>query len=526
MPKGQAVSSATGSVPVATNSGGAETHARTRFAPSPTGLQHIGGYRTALFSWLLARHTGGQFLLRIEDTDIARTKAGAVEAIIEGFKWLGMDIDEGPENGGPFGPYYQTQRRDIYTPYAERLIESGAAYRCFCTRERLAHVKLEQEARHLPPRYDRTCRNLSKKEIARNLSQGQSFTVRLASPLTGQTVVHDALRTKEPIVFDNANLDDAILLKSDGFPTYHLAAMVDDHLMGVTHVLRAEEWIPSAPLHIIIYQALGWEPPVFAHVPDVLAPAGAPGGGKLSKRKGAIPMLEYRDRGYLPEAVLNYMALLGWSYDDKETILSRDQLISAFTLDRVGVGPSRYDDTRLLWFNGYYIRQLSREDLLTRALPFMERPEVEGGLPDSVARPLEHDYAGRVLALEQERMKTLAEAPGMTSFFFVETLTYPTETLIAKQMDAASTLDGLRRSLTILEGLESWVAATMEERLRALVAELGLKPVQLFTSLRVAVTGRTVSPPLFETMETLGRAVSLDRIRQAIHALEDGAANV
>ncbi len=515
MPQGSTTTPAT----AASDRAGAP--ARTRFAPSPTGLQHIGGYRTALFSWLLARHTGGQFLLRIEDTDTARTVPGAVEAVIEGFKWLGMEIDEGPEAGGPYGPYFQTQRRELYLPYVERLIESGAAYRCFCSRERLDLARQSQIARHLPPRYDRHCRNLSKKDIARNLSDGQSYTVRLASPLEGKTSVVDELRPT-PIEFENANLDDAILLKSDGFPTYHLANVIDDHLMRITHVLRAEEWIPSAPLHLILYQALGWEPPIFAHVPDVLAPQG---GVKLSKRKGAIPMLEYRERGYLPEALLNYMALLGWSYDDKENVLSREQLIAAFSLDRVGVAPARYDEGRLLWFNGYYIRQLTADDLLARMLPFLERPEAEGGLPDSVARPVDHDYARRVLALEQERMKTLAEAPGMTSFFFVDTLEYPPQTLIAKNMDAASAVNGLRRSLATLESLDGWEAAAMEAPLRELVTELGLKPVQLFTSLRVAVTGRTVSPPLFETMETLGREVSLGRLRQAISALEEYAAS-
>lgn len=516
MPQGSITTPASDSAPATR----AEAPARTRFAPSPTGLQHIGGYRTALFSWLLARHTSGQFLLRIEDTDIARTVPGAVEAVIEGFKWLGMEIDEGPETGGPYGPYFQTQRRDLYLPYVERLIESGAAYRCFCSRERLDQVRQSQIARHLPPRYDRLCRNLSKKEIARNLSAGQGYTVRLASPLDGKTSVVDALRPT-PIEFENANLDDSILLKSDGYPTYHLANVIDDHLMRITHVLRAEEWIPSAPLHVLIYQALGWDPPVFAHVPDVLEPQG---GMKLSKRKSAIPMLEYRERGYLPEALLNYMALLGWSYDDKENVLAREQLITAFSLDRVGVAPARYDEGRLLWFNGYYIRQLSSNDLLAHTLPFLERPEAEGGLPDSVARPIDHDFARHVLALEQERMKTLAEAPGMTSFFFVETLEYPAQTLIAKNMDASAALNGLRRSLTVLEPLDGWEATEMEARLRDLVTELGLKPVQLFTSLRVAVTGRTVSPPLFETMETLGRAVSLGRLRQAINALETHAA--
>jgi len=286
--------------------------------------------------------------------------------------------------------------------------------------------------------------------------------------------------------------------------------------MLITHVLRAEEWIPSAPLHAITYQALGWEPPIFAHVPDVLAPQG---GKKLSKRFGAIPLLEYRERGYLPAAILNYMALLGWSYDDKSNTLSREQLIAAFDLDRVGVAPARYDEERLLWFNGYYIRQLAPEELTSHVLPFMERAEAEGGLPDSVARPLDRAYTARVLQLEQERMKTLADAPAMTSFFFVSALSYEPQTLIAKHMDAERTLDGLRRSHATLAALAGWEAAEMEARLRELVVELGLKPVQLFTSLRVAVTGRTVSPPLFETMETLGRATSMQRIEQAIEAL-------
>ncbi len=487
---------------------------RTRFAPSPTGFQHIGGYRTALFSWLLARHFGGQFLLRIEDTDTARTVPGAVEAVIEGFKWLGLEIDEGPEVGGPYGPYFQTQRRDLYLRYANEMIAGGHAYRCFCSPERLQRVREEQRNRGEPPRYDRHCRYLTPGDITARLNEHQSYTVRLASPTSGKTTVKDALRSE--IVFENASLDDAVLLKSNGFPTYHLANVIDDHLMLITHVLRAEEWIPSAPLHVLTYQALRWEPPVFAHVPDVLS---SQGGKKLSKRFGAIPMLEYRERGFLPQALVNYMALLGWSYDDKSNVLSREQLIAAFDLDRVGVAPARYDEERLLWFNGYYIRQLSPEQLTEQVMPFMERPETQGGLPDSVARPVDRVYAARVLKLEQERMKTLADAPAMTSFFFVETLNYEPHTLIAKNMDAERTLNGLRRSREALAELRGWETAEMESRLRELVAELGLKPVQLFTSLRVAVTGRTISPPLFETMETLGRVISMARIDQAISAL-------
>ena len=486
---------------------------RVRFAPSPTGLQHIGGFRTALFDWLLARHEGGTFLLRIEDTDIARTVPGAVDAIVAGFEWLGLDWDEGPSAGGPFGPYFQTQRRDLYRAFSHQLIASGRAYRCFCTPERLQRVRQELQARGEPPRYDRHCRALTRAEQGARAAAGEPFVVRFAVPLSGTTVVRDALRGE--ISFENANLDDAVLLKSNGYPTYHLANVIDDHLMAISHVIRAEEWIPSAPLHTMIYDALAWEPPVFAHVPDVLGGDGR----KLSKRHGAVPLLEYRDLGYLPEAVLNYMALLGWSFDDKADVLDRQQLVAAFSLDRVGTAGAKYDEARLLWFNGVYIRQLTPAQLAERTLPFLRRPAAQGGLPDSVRRPLDPAYVERVLLLEQERMKTLAEAPAMTSFFFTEALEYDPALLVAKVMDRERTLDGLERALARLEALAGWEASVTEPPLRELVGVLGLKPVQLFTSIRVAVTGRTVSPPLFETMEVLGRERSLRRLRQAIAAL-------
>ncbi len=487
---------------------------RVRFAPSPTGIQHVGGYRTALFDWLLARHFGGQFLLRIEDTDTLRTVPGAVDAVLDGFRWLGLDWDEGPEVGGPYGPYFQTQRRDIYLLCTEQLIAGGHAYRCFCTPERLTAVREGQRLRGEPPRYDRHCRTLTADEIAEKLAAGATYTVRLAVPFTGTTRLRDELRT-DVVVFENANLDDAVLLKSNGLPTYHLAHVIDDHLMGISHVIRAEEWISSAPLHLLTYAAFGWQPPRFAHVPDVLGLNGK----KLSKRHGAKTLQDLRAQGFLPAAVINYLALLGWSFDDKENVLSRDQLIAAFTLERVGVAGARYDEDRLLWFNGYYIRQLTPAALTEQAAPFMERPHAEGGLPDSVARPLDRAYTTRVLALEQERMKLLAEAPAMTEFFFTDAITYEPKLLIAKQMDAPRTLDGLRRAEAILADVADWQAAALEAPLRELVAELGLKPVQLFTSLRVAVTGRTISPPLFETMEVLGRAVSLRRLHEAIHLL-------
>jgi glutamyl-tRNA synthetase len=486
---------------------------RVRFAPSPTGFQHIGGFRTALFVWLFARHTGGRFLLRIEDTDIARTVPGAVAALVEGFRWLSMDWDEGPIVGGSVGPYFQTQRRDLYQFYAHKLVASGHAYRCFCTPERLAALREERQRQGLPPRYDRLCARLAPEEIDRRVARGEPYTVRLAVPEYGETRVHDLLRAE--IVFENANLDDAVLLKSNGFPTYHLANVIDDHLMRISHVIRAEEWISSFPLHAMTYAALGWQPPLFVHVPDVLGPDRK----KLSKRHGAIPMLEYRELGYLPEAVFNYMALLGWSFDEQTDVLNREQLIAAFSLERIGIAAARFDAERLLWLNGVYIRRLSPEELTARTLPYLERPAAQGGLPDVVARPLDRGCVMRVLLLEQERLKTLAEAPAATAFFFVPRIEVSPALLVAKNLTSEQARAGLQRALAILDGLREWKAEAMEPPLRELVGELGLKPVQLFTAIRAAVTGRTVSPPLFATMAVLGRETTLARLRQVIAAL-------
>jgi glutamyl-tRNA synthetase len=384
-----------------------------------------------------------------------------------------MNWDEGPVVGGPYGPYFQTQRRALYASCAARLLETGAAYRCFCTPERLQEAREAQRQAGQPPRYDRLCRALPV-DVAVARAAAEAFVVRLATPLEGQTVVEDELRGA--VIFENANLDDPVLLKTNRLPTYHLAHIVDDHLMGITHVIRAEEWISSAPLHVVIYHALGWPIPHLAHVPDVL---GREGGKKLSKRFGAIPILEYRDLGYLPEAVLNYMALLGWSYDGETDVLSRDELIAAFSLDRVGTAPARYDEERLLWLNGVYIRHLSLDELTERALPFMERSETEGGLPAVVARPLDRAYTSRVLSLEQERMKTLAEAPSLTAFFFTSTPNYAANDLLAKRITRAQSLEGLRRAHDLLASKLEWNAAAMEAPLRALVEELGLKPIQL-----------------------------------------------
>lgn len=486
---------------------------RLRYAPSPTGFQHIGGFRTALFSWLYARHCGGTFILRIEDTDLARTVEGAVEDLLEGMRWLGMDIDEGPTIGGPYGPYYQVQRKALYQYYANQLIETGHAYRCYCTPERLDAMRKAQEAQKLPPRYDHHCRFLSPEERATLEATGQSWVVRFAMPLEGETVVHDELHGD--MVFHNTDLDDMVILKSNGLAPYHLAHLVDDHLMGITHVLRGEEWISSAPRHIQIYQALGWQPPLMYHVPNILGKDKK----KLSKRRNAPSWSDFRREGFLPEAVFNFLALLGWSYDDKTEIFTHEELINAFDLKRVGVSAGIYDPDKLLWMNGVYIRRMPLEELVQRTLPYMERPEAEGGLPDTVRRPLDPVYTSRVLHLEHERLKTLGEAAHVVAFFYEETLHYDTALLIQKGMDRPRTREALLQARDVLEHLEGWDHTLMEPVMRQLTTTLGLKTGQLFGAVRTAVSGRTATPPLFQMMEVLGRELSLQRIGQAIERL-------
>jgi len=486
---------------------------RVRYAPSPTGFPHIGNSRTMLFNWFMAQRYGGQFIVRIEDSDTARTVPGSVENILEGLRWLGVRWDEGPEVGGPYGPYYQSQRRDLYQYYSHRLIASGHAYRCYCSPERLAQVHAEQDKQHKPHRYDRLCRFLSDAERREREASGAPFVVRFAMPMEGTTTFHDALRGD--ITFDNADIDDMILLKSDGLPTYHLGNVVDDHLMRITHVFRGEEYLSTAPLHVLEYRALGWKEPVLVHVGLIVAPDRS----KLSKRHGAMSVLEFRDLGYLPEAIINFLMLLGWSYDDKTEILTPDQIARSFSLERLGASASVWARDRLDWMNGVHIRMLSPEELAERVRPFMERPEAAGGLPDVVRRPLDTAYLVAIVRLEQERLKTLAELPQMTTFFFIDDLDYDPALLIGKGMDRARAEAGLQQTLAVLEPLEPWEAATIELPMRALAAELGLKAGQLFGTVRVAITGRTISPPLFETMEVLGRARTIARIREALARL-------
>jgi glutamyl-tRNA synthetase len=460
----------------------------------------VGNIHSALFAWLFARHNKGAFVLRIEDTDVERKVEGSVEAILDSLRWLGLDWDEGPEAGGPYGPYFQSQRLELYHKAAQRLVAEGHAYYCYCSPGRLERMRAEQVRRKQPPGYDRTCRNLSPEERAKRAAEGTLPVVRFKAPLSGQTRFSDIIWGE--VVFENTTLDDLVLLKSDGFPTYHLANVVDDHEMKITHVIRAEEWLSSTPRHVLLYDALGYEPPNFAHLPMLLGPDRS----KLSKRHGAVSAAEYRNQGYLPEAMLNFLALLGWSLDDKTELFTRQDLIEHFSLERVSKTAAIFNRDKLKWMNGVYIRKLTDEDFTQRALPF---------LPAEAKRPLSIDYVRRVMPLIKERVKLLSEVAQFTRYFFVEELDYDTNLLLGKDMNPESTIRALGIAWERLTKLEPWNEESLEALLRPLAVEMGLKTGQLFGALRTAVTGETATPPLFQTMAVLGQECCLKRIEAA-----------
>jgi glutamyl-tRNA synthetase len=478
---------------------------RTRFAPSPTGFLHVGSIRTALFDWLFTRHNNGVFILRIEDTDITRKVEGAIEAILDDLRWLNLDWDEGPEVGGKYGPYIQSQRLEQYKETADRLIALGAAYKCYCSQERLEALRAQQTKNKLPPGYDRHCRNLTEVERVQKEKEGITPVVRLKTPLQGETVVHDIIWGD--VVFKNSTIEDLVLLKSDGYPTYHLANIVDDHDMQMTHVIRAEEWMSSTPCHILLYGALGYEIPRFAHLPMLLGSDRS----KLGKRHGSTSIREFREQGYLSEAMINFLALLGWSLDDKTEIFSREDLIKNFSLERVSKTAAIFNHEKLKWMNGVYIRKLTPADFAQRCLPFLKE-----AFPESIPSM---NYVRAVLPLVQERTKLLTEVPELTHYFFSDQLNYDVKLLISKDMTAASTRGALAVAKERLGKLPGFDAQTLEAMLRPLAEELKLKTGQLFGALRTAVSGETATPPLFQMMAVLGRERCLIRIQGAIDKL-------
>jgi glutamyl-tRNA synthetase len=477
-----------------------EALVRVRFAPSPTGYPHLGNIRTALFNWLFARHHGGTFVLRIEDTDVARRVEGAVNIILDSLRWLGLDWDE--------GPYFQSRRLPVYREIAQKLLDNDHAYLCYCSPERLDAMRQEQRKRRQPPKYDRRCRDLTQEERAQLSAKGITPVIRFKIPLEGETTFHDLIYGS--VAFKHDTLDDFVLLKSDGYPTYHLANIVDDHLMAISHVLRAEEWLSSTPRHVLLYQALDWQAPQFAHLPMILGPDRA----KLSKRHGATNINEYEQQGYLPDAMVNFLALLGWSLDDRTELLSREELIKHFSLARVGKTGAIFNREKLEWMNGIYLRRLSLREFLHQAMPFLDRD-----LPQSVKRPLDEDYVSQVLALIQERAKTLAEVPQLADLFFLDDLQYDAGLLLKGKLDDKSATGAITIARQRLEKLATWDAATLEGLLRSLATELNLRTGEFFGLLRIAITGRTAAPPLFQTMAVLGKEKCLKRLRTTLQVL-------
>lgn len=480
---------------------------RVRFAPSPTGYLHIGGARTALFNWLFARKHNGQFILRIEDTDQTRYVADSEDDIKTGLRWLGLDWDEGPDVGGPHGPYRQSERSALYQEWANWLIDQGHAYRCTCTPQRLEELRQKQSRLKLRPGYDRHCRDLN---LGPDVGE---HVVRFKMPTEGETVVQDMIRG--PVTFQNDELQDLVLLKSDGLPTYHLANVVDDHFMEISHIMRADEWIATAPLHARLYEAYGWQMPQIAHLPVILSPSGQ---GKLSKRdqvfeEGGVQVLvqvrEYRRAGYLPEAVVNWLTNIGWAYGDDREVFTPEESIPRFEVSHINPSGGKLPFEKLVWLNGVYIREMDSALLAAKLRPVFEA----SGLRVDQARLV------ALVPLLRERLKTLSDAVEMAGFVFRDEVSAEPEMLIQKGMDAAGVKAALRAAHGVLSALPDFEAATQEAAMRAEAERLGIKPGAFFGAVRAAVTGSRVSPPLFETMAIIGRTSCLQRIEAAASSL-------
>lgn len=479
---------------------------RVRYAPSPTGLQHIGGIRTALFDYFYAKSKNGKFILRVEDTDRERFDSRSLQDIYDTFEWLGIEWDEGPDKGGDFGPYIQTERKNLYTEYIAKLLESGSAYKCFTTAEELDILRQEQSEGGKPVGYDRRHRNLTEEEIKEYEKAGRKPVIRFKVPLEGTTAFNDAILGK--ISKANADLSpDPVLLKADGFPTYNFANVIDDHLMEISHVFRGQEYVPSTPLYVLIYQALGWEPPVFCHLPFVVGKDGQ----KLSKRHGATSIIQFRDQGYLPEALINFVMLLGWSYDDSREIFSVKDLEELFSLEKVNKAPAVFDYQKLEWFNGVYIREKDDDELYRLILPYFQK----AGLAAEPPAPEEEAMLRQAVPLVKERLKVLSDAPNVAGFLFRRKEDYGPEDLIPKKGDretAKTALDALEK---IMGDFFERSDEENEQIVRDRAKELGIKLGQLLMPLRVAMTGTNVSPPLFESLRILGRDEVLTRLRTA-----------
>lgn len=487
--------------------------ARTRMAPSPTGRFHLGSARTALYNFLLARQTGGQFILRLEDTDQRRFVPGSEEEIVRSLDWLRIAPDESFVHGGKYGPYRQTERREIYQHYAKLLVDQGHAYPCFCTPERLEEMRKEQETRKVDRvKYDGLCRRLDPGEAARRIAAGEKYTIRFKMRQEGSTTAHDHLRGD--ITIENKHVDDYIIVRSDGLPTYHLAAMVDDHEMQITHVLRGSEWLSTFPLHVNIVRAFGWDEPIWIHLSLFLKPSGK---GKLSKRENAQAMKDghsifvgdMEELGYIPEGVLNWIALMGWGVPEDD-VMSLDDMVKRFSIDNLTPSPAAVNFQKLDHFNGTHIRLLANDDLAARIKPFLMGSGLD--VPD--------EKLLKITPLIRERLATLDESLEFAGFFFKENVKPNPDDLLAKGLDAKQSAGIARQSLVILRSLPDISHQTVEPPMREYVENSGYNVGQVFGILRVAVTGQKVSPPLFESMEIVGREKVLQRLENAVKILE------
>ena len=516
---------------------------RVRYAPSPTGMQHIGGVRTALFNYLFARSKGGKFILRLEDTDRTRYDEKYVQNLYDTMAWLGIDWDEGGDKGGDFGPYVQSERFALYKKYAEELVAKGEAYYCFCDAERLERIRKIQTENNMPPGYDRNCRHLTADEVKANLDAGKPYVIRLKVPLEGETKFEDHLLGA--ITWKNEDISpDPILLKSDGFPTYHLANIVDDHLMHISHVMRAQEWIPSTPLHGQMYRAFGWEHPEFCHLPMV----NGADGKKLSKRHGSTSLNEFRARGYLPQAIVNYVALLGCSYEEGRDFYTLEELAANFKMEHLNKAPAVFDYKKLEFYNGNYIRQLTDEELYKWTLPFITgtgdaaleinvtdqfpAPHVgtkysgvalgEDGEPvcaDESMNMTSADVKKKLLELMpliKERLKYLTDAAEMVHFIFTEPAVPPKEAIIPKKLDEAKTRAVLENAIEFVGKVFEAGHDGAEQFAKDKAAELGIKLGDFMMPVRMAVTGSRISPPLIGSIAVLGKDKAIERINRTL----------
>ncbi|MCL2793349.1 MAG: glutamate--tRNA ligase [Spirochaetaceae bacterium] len=489
---------------------------RVRYAPSPTGLQHIGGVRTALFNYFFAKSRGGEFILRIEDTDRERYSENALTDLNNTFNWLGIEVDEGPDKGGEYGPYVQSERTELYREHARRLVESGNAYYCYCSQERLEKLREKQANEKQDFGYDRKCREISVSEADEHKRDSTKPVIRLKIPLEGETVFHDYLLGE----IKKKNIDinpDPVLLKSDSYPTYHLANVIDDHFMNITHILRAQEWLPSCPLHIVLYNAFGWKQPQYCHLPMVMGSNGQ----KLSKRDGATAVREFVEKGYLKEAIINHVSLIGWSYDDSREFFTKEELEKLFTLDKLNKAPGVFDYKKLDWFNGHYIRQKSNEELKELLIPYL----VKYGFVEPEKLTEMAGFIDEIVSLTRDRLKVLSDIKELTWFFFKEVDSYAPEEIIPKKLDAAKTREILEVVKKHLPDVFSKPEEKVEELFKSLAESIGVKLGDFIMPLRVTVTGSNVSPPIIGSLKLLGIEKAAARIDRVINILNDEVGN-